>query len=89
MSIQDMNNRIAQNRKLRPSQREKFKNNREAIHSGSKAEKLAFKEFSAPEIQEAIEGIQSKSKKTKRVELVLFMLIFTFGLLLFLRMVSL
>ena len=88
-SIQDMNNRIAQNRKLRPSQREKFKNNRETIHSVSKAEKSDYKEFTADEVQEAIDAIQLKSKKAKRIESVLYTLLLLVGLLLFIRMIML
>ena len=71
--IQDMNNRMKQNRDLRPSKRQKFKeNNREAIYSGSnKVDRLSFKEFSEFQVKKAIAKIRKEAKSTKRSELIL------------------
>ena len=77
-SIQDMNNRIAQNRKLRPSQREKFKNNRETIHSGKENAELKFKEFTGAEVNQAIQVFRNQAAKERIWKIVLFIILLFF-----------
>ncbi|WP_396591580.1 hypothetical protein [Allomuricauda sp. R78024] len=71
-SIQDMNNRMKQNRNLRPSKRAKFKgNNREVLYTESnKEDKPKFKEFSEFQIKKAIDRFREQSKSKKRLELI-------------------
>jgi hypothetical protein len=78
-AIQDMNNRMKQNRKLRPSQREKFKNNREAIHSDQEQEQVEFPERSEFQVQTSIEGIRKRALRDKRKEQVLYAVILGLG----------
>lgn len=75
-SIQDMNNRMKQNRNLRPSRRAKFQENkRETIYAGSKKEnKTSFKEFSEFQVKKAIEKISKEAKSKKRKEVILLVL---------------
>lgn len=63
--VQDMNNRLKQNRAQRPSQRQKFKgNNRENIYSssGSKHQHLKFKTVSEEKLTEIKKQIQMRAK---------------------------
>lgn len=71
-SIQDMNNRMKQNRNLRPSKRAKFKgNNREVLYTESnKEDKPKFKEFSEFQIKKVIDRFREQSKSKKRLELI-------------------
>ena len=71
-SIQDMNNRMKQNRNLRPSKRPKFKgNNRETLYTElNPKDKPKFKEFSEFQVRKAIDKFKEKSKSEKRMELV-------------------
>ncbi len=75
-SIQDMNNRMKQNRNLRPSKREKFKgNNRETIYAGSNSEhKPNFKEFSEFQVKKTIDRFIQEAKSKKRAELILLII---------------
>nr|WP_299069893.1 hypothetical protein [uncultured Allomuricauda sp.] len=69
--IQDMNNRMKQNRDLRPSKRAKFKgNNRESLYTKSNPEdKPKFKEFSEFQVKKTIKRFREESKSKKRLEL--------------------
>ncbi|BFP43512.1 hypothetical protein FGF1_43570 [Flavobacteriaceae bacterium GF1] len=71
-SIQDMNNRMKQNRNLRPSKRAKFKeNNRRTIYTESNPEdRPAFKEFSAFQVKMTIDKFRQEIKAKKRLELI-------------------
>ncbi|WP_190811437.1 hypothetical protein [Flagellimonas sp. S3867] len=81
-NIQDMNNRIKQNREQRPSKRAKFKeNNREGIYSSEKiTEKLSFTILSKKELKKLKQQIQEKAKANRRKERILLGIIFVFGL---------
>ncbi|UOY06838.1 hypothetical protein L0P88_23335 [Muricauda sp. SCSIO 64092] len=71
-SIQDMNNRMKQNRNLRPSKRAKFKeNNRGTIYTESNSEdKPTFREFSAFQVKKTIDKFRQETKAKKRLELI-------------------
>ncbi len=61
--VQDMNNRINQNRAQRPSNRAKFKeNNREGIYSSKNSEKPIFKTVSENELIKIKAEIQLKAR---------------------------
>ena len=62
--IQDMNNRIKQNRALSPSKRAKFKeNNREGIYSTEvKTQKLKFKTVPEKELTKIKNQIRERSR---------------------------
>lgn len=69
--IQDMNNRIKQNRAQRPSNREKFKGkNREAIYSDSnkKTKRSNFKTVSPEKLTEIKNKIREQTKKERKKE---------------------
>jgi CRISPR/Cas system CSM-associated protein Csm2 small subunit len=69
--VQDMNNRIKQNRAQRPSKRHKFKeNNRGAIYSSSEHEdqNLKFKTVSEEKLTEIIKRIRKRAKKERQKE---------------------
>ena len=73
--MQDMNNRIKQNRAARPSKRSKFKkNNREAIFSKEKAsEKFIQKEqISEEELAVLKKQIRAKAKKERKKAFVIY-----------------
>lgn len=78
-SIQDMINRVSQNRRLLPSQRNKFKDNREAIHSDQEQDLEEFPERSEFQIRSTIEKVRLTSKKEKRQELLLYLFVFSVG----------
>ena len=71
-SIQDMNNRMRQNRNLRPSKRSKFREiNRETIYTGvNKDDKYTSKEFSEFQIKKTISKIRGDAKSKQRLELI-------------------
>ena len=77
-NIQDMNNRMKQNRDLRPSKRQKFKeNNRGTIYASAKqGEKPSFKEFSEFQIKSTISKIRAEAKARKRFDLILMISLF-------------
>lgn len=77
-NIQDMNNRMKQNRNLRPSKRPKFKgNNRKTIYSSSNYEdRPSFREFSEFQVKSAVYKIRKKAKSKKRLELILMISFF-------------
>ena len=77
-SIQDMNNRIKQNRNLRPSKRSRFKgNNRETLYAESNPEdRPKFKEFSEFQVKKAIDKFKKQSKSEKRLELIVLTVFF-------------
>ena len=76
-SIQDMNNRMKQNRNLRPSKRQKFKgNNRETLYTESNPEdKPKFKEFSEFQVKKTIEKIRKEAKSERRLNLILIIVL--------------
>ena len=77
-SIQDMINRMKQNRNLRPSKRAKFKNNnRETIYTESNKEvKPIFKEFSEFQVKKTIDRIRKEAKSKKRLEFIVLTVFF-------------
>lgn len=76
-SIQDMNNRMKQNRNLRPSKRQKFKeNNRETLYTELNPEdRPKFKEFSEFQVKKTIEKIRKKAESDRRMELMLIIVL--------------
>lgn len=76
-SIQDMNNRMKQNRNLRPSKRQKFKgNNRETLYTESNPEdRPKFKEFSKFQVEKTIEKIRKEAKSERRINLILIIIL--------------
>ena len=69
--VQDMNNRLKQNRAQRPSKRAKFmEHNRENIYSSSdhKHEKLKFKIVSKEKLTEIKKRIRERAKKDRQKE---------------------
>ena len=71
--IQDMNNRMKQNRNLKPSKRSKFiENNRGTIFVGTnKEDKPDFKEFSEFQVKKTISKIRTEAKSKKRRDLII------------------
>nr|WP_298996334.1 hypothetical protein [uncultured Allomuricauda sp.] len=69
-SIQDMNNRMKQNRNLRPSKRAKFKgDNRKTLYQETNEEdRPKFKEFSEFQIKKAVDKFRKNSKSDRRTE---------------------
>lgn len=66
--IQDMNNRMKQNRELRTSKKEKFKDNRDSIYSDVEENQLVFPEISKEKQQSVIKKIREKAFKRKQNE---------------------
>jgi len=69
--VQDMNNRIRQNRAQRPSKRRKFKeHNRQNIYSSPKRKKqnLQFKSVSEEQLAEIKIQIRKRAKKDRKKE---------------------
>lgn len=67
--IQDMNNRIRQNREQRPSNKPKFKeNNREAIYAETEVDSSLpqFKTVSAEELDKIKTGIRERAKTDQK-----------------------
>jgi hypothetical protein len=76
--VADMNNRVKQNRSLKPSKRAKFKdNNRDNIYSDSlpSLTKLTFKKISAMELGRIKDRIRSRAAKDRKRELYIFLFI--------------
>jgi len=73
-TIQDMNNRIKQNRAQRPSKRPKFKgNNCEIIYSKEKKSKpLIFKTVPEERLTEIKKQIKKLSKKNQKEEWIIY-----------------
>lgn len=82
-NIQDMNNRIKQNRDQRPSKRPKFKeNNREVINSSEKkSNKPVFKTVSEKELLEIKKRIGNRAKVEQRKERTIYLILFALGLI--------
>ncbi len=76
-SIQDMNNRMKQNRNLRPSKRQKFKgNNRETLYTESNPEdRPKFKEFSEFQVKKTIDKIRKRAESERRMDLILIIVL--------------
>lgn len=70
-----MNNRMKQNRNLRPSKRQKFKGkNRDTIYSGSNKEnKPTFKDFSDFQVKKAVDRFKQQNQSAKQLELILLL----------------
>ncbi|MBM1107044.1 hypothetical protein JQC67_12905 [Aurantibacter crassamenti] len=91
--VQDMNNRLKQNRAQRPSKRAKFKeNNREGIYSTEKKpEKPNFKTVPEKELSKFRKLIRETTKAERKREriiygvLILFAMISFIGILLWLN----
>ncbi|WP_422082341.1 hypothetical protein [Ulvibacterium sp.] len=68
--ILDMLKRIRQNRSLRPSNRQKFKeDNREVIYNETyKENKASFKEFPESQVKEVVNTIRREAKAKRRKE---------------------
>lgn len=82
-NIQDMNNRIKQNRAQRPSNRAKFKeNNREAIYSAeTKSKGHIFKTVPENELNDIKKRIGNRAKAERRRELIIFGIVVFFLML--------
>lgn len=81
--VQDMNNRIKQNRAQRPSKRPKFKeNNRENIYSDSdkKVNRPNFKTVSEEELIEILKHIRERAETEKKRERILYGIFFFTGM---------
>lgn len=88
-SIQDMNNRVNQNRSLKPSNRARFKeNNRDNIYSDSSPAltKLNFKTVSEIELKKIKERIKNRAlrDRTRQTYIFLFIVVVLLGLLILL-----
>ncbi|MEQ8219649.1 MAG: hypothetical protein RH981_15525 [Arenibacter sp.] len=88
-SIQDMNNRVNQNRSLKTSNRARFKdNNRDNIYSDSIPEitKLDFKTVSEIELKKIKERIKNRAlrDRTRETYIFLFIVVALLGLLILL-----
>ncbi|MCK0190136.1 hypothetical protein [Arenibacter sp. F20364] len=88
-SIQDMNNRVNQNRSLKPSNRARFKdNNRDNIYSDSSPTltKLNFKTVSEIELKKIKERIKNRAlrDRTRQTYIFLFIVVVLLGLLILL-----
>ncbi|SNZ00360.1 hypothetical protein [Flagellimonas pacifica] len=79
--IQDMNNRIRQNREQRPSNRVKFKENREAIHTKADGKKTqtSFKTANEQELESIKNSIREKAKIENRRTKILYFLLVAFA----------
>lgn len=76
--VQDMNNRIRQNRAQRPSKRQKFKeHNRENIYSSSrqKSQNLKFKTVSEEKLTEIKNQIRKSAQKDRRKEWIVLLIL--------------
>lgn len=83
--VQDMNNRIKQNRAQRPSKRPKFKeNNRENIYSDSdkKVNRPTFKTVPEEELIEILKNIRERGEKERKREFQIYRIFFLMGLVL-------
>ena len=77
-SIQDMNNRVNQNRSLKPSNRARFKdNNRDYIYSDTMPAltKLNFKKVSEIELKKIKDRIKNRALKDRNREMFIFLVI--------------
>ncbi|MCH4824597.1 hypothetical protein ML462_15595 [Gramella lutea] len=79
--VQDMNNRLKQNRANKPSNRAKFKeNNREGIYSKKQqTDKIKFHQVPKEKLERIKEAIRikSKSEKLKQIKILVISLIIT------------
>ncbi|WP_396590305.1 hypothetical protein [Allomuricauda sp. R78024] len=73
-NIQDMNNRIKQNREQRPSKRAKFKeNNREGIYSTEKkVKKPTFRIVPEKDLKKIKQKIRQEAKASRKKEKIIF-----------------
>ena len=81
--VQDMNNRIKQNRAQRPSNLPKFKeNNRDGIYStDKKTEKPNFKTVSEKELTEIKKRIRKRAETERKKERLIFGIFIVCGLI--------
>lgn len=82
--VQDMINRMKQNRAQRPSNRSKFKeNNREGIYSiDKKSQQPKFKTVPEKELNEIKNRIRERAKAERKKELIIYGIIILCGLIL-------
>ena len=81
--VQDMNNRIKQNRAQRPSKRPKFKeNNRENIYQDSdkKVNRPNFKTVPEEELIEILKHIRKRAEKERKRAFLIYGIFFFTGL---------
>lgn len=74
-SIRNINNRVNQNRSLKPSKRARFKgNNRDTIYSDTlpSLTELTFKRVSKTELRKIKEKIKNKARKDRIKEMYIF-----------------
>lgn len=77
-SIQDMNNRVNQNRSLKPSNRARFKeSNRDNIYTDSTPAltKLNFKQVSEIELKKIKDRIKNRALKDRNREMFIFLMV--------------
>lgn len=82
--ILDMIKRIGQNRALRPSNRQKFKeHNRETIYSDNikPADRLNFKIVSKEKLNELKKQIRERAEKERKEELLFYVVFLAIGLI--------
>ena len=80
--IQDMINRMKQNRSLRPSARAKFKDHNRAVIYGDSETQLQFKTVSREKLIQIKKNIQQRARLDRRSELIVYGLIL--GIIIFL-----
>ncbi|SFS67852.1 hypothetical protein SAMN04487906_1302 [Zhouia amylolytica] len=80
--IQDMINRMKQNRSLRPSARAKFKDYNRAVIYGDGETQLQFKTVSREKLIQIKKNIQQRARIDRRRELIVYGLIL--GIIIFL-----
>jgi CRISPR/Cas system CSM-associated protein Csm2 small subunit len=74
--VADMNNRVKQNRSLKPSKRARFKgNNRDTIYSDTlpSLTELTFKKVSKTELRKIKEKIKNRARKDRIKEMYIFL----------------
>lgn len=92
--IQDMNNRLKQNRAQRPSKKVKFKgNNNTPLHSKSTTQPTRFRamNLSAEELIEIKNSVRRQAKKERKKELLIHGIVFIIviiGIFLFVRWIN-
>ncbi|XLS27794.1 hypothetical protein ACJD0Z_11370 [Flavobacteriaceae bacterium M23B6Z8] len=79
--IQDMNNRIRQNKEQRPSNRARFKeNNRDGIYANeTKAEEISFKIVPDEVLIEIKQRIRTQAQSKRKKELVILIIFGSIG----------
>ncbi|WP_077403970.1 hypothetical protein [Cellulophaga omnivescoria] len=88
--IQDMNNRMRQNRAQRPSKRGKFKDdNRKTIYSKeAKSHHLSFKTLPKKEMYKLKLKIRNRAKAEQKRDRIILWVLFIIGLVLLIRCIK-